>query len=481
MTRRFPLYAKILLWFFLNLILLAFVFYAVFRVQFHFGLDWLLSDRIEAVDDAIVEELAGEEPPQWDSTLQRFASEYHDEVQFMAFAGDGRLLAGQSVNLPLELRAEFGRHRAPPPGRMDDDNPGPPHDQPPPLLAPGPPRRFIHTSNPSQYWVIRHSMIREPDRPGPTPLVLIAVAKSFSGGGLFFDARTWLGVGASVILLSVLLWWPLVRDINRSIAQLTAAANQIAEGRFDTRVEEARRDELGALGHAVNQMAARLHDMVAGQKRFLGDVAHELVSPLAKIRVSLGIIDQHATAAQKQYVDGAEEEAAHMAGLVNELLSFSKASLTAANIQLRPVALREIVERAIRRESHSHAKVIINVPPELQAMAEPDLLARAVSNLLRNAVRYAGNAGPITVSARREDSSVLIAVADCGPGVPAAELDRIFDPFYRLDPSRDRATGGTGLGLAIVKTCVETCGGSVTGRNHEPTGLEVAIRLASVT
>jgi two-component system sensor histidine kinase CpxA len=476
MSRRFPLYAKILLWFFMNLVLLAAVFYLLFRAQFRFGLDWLLSDRIETADEIIGSELGGEAQSQWDTTLKRFAAGYHNKVRFLAFGGNGELLAGDPVFVPPEVHEQLGRRRLPQPDRMTDENPEPLRG-PPPLMPPGPPRRFIHTTNPSLYWVILRTVIKPPEQGRPAPLILVAVSESFAGGGLFFEVAPWLGMGAGAVLLSVLLWFPLVRDINRSIAQLTTAANQIAEGRFDVRVDQRRRDELGALGQAINQMASRLNDLVAGQKRFLGDVAHELCSPLAKLRVSLGILDQQAAEDQKPYVAGAEEEAAHMAGLVNELLSFSKMSLMASTIQLRPVPVRETAEKAVRREAAPQARITLDIAADLQVMAEPELLARAVSNLLRNAVRYAGEAGPITLSAQRGREGVLITVADCGPGVPAGELARIFDPFYRVDPSRDRATGGAGLGLAIVKTCVESCGGIVTGRNREPSGLEVTIRL----
>ena len=476
MHRPFPLYAKILLWFLMNLVLLAAVFYLLFRAQFRFGLDWLLSDRIETADEIISSELGGEPQSQWDFTLRRFADGYHNKVRFLAFGGDGTLLAGDAISLPPEVRAQLGRRHAPPPDRMPDENPGPPRE-PPPFVPPGPPRRFIHTANPSLYWVIKRSMVRGPEQDRPGPLTLVAMSDSFAGGGLFFEVAPWLGMGAGAILLSVLLWFPLVRDINQAIAQLTTAANQIAEGRFDVRVDQRRRDELGSLGLAINQMAARLNDLVTGQKRFLGDVAHELCSPLAKLRVSLGILDQQAAEDQKPYVAGAEEEAAHMAGLVNELLSFSKTSLTAAKIQLRPVSVREVAEKAVRRETDPQASIVLAIAEELQVMAEPELLARALSNLLRNAVRYAGQAGPITLSAQRGGGGVAIAVADRGPGVPASELARIFDPFYRVDTSRDRATGGAGLGLAIVKTCIESCGGTVTGRSLEPSGLEVTIRL----
>jgi two-component system, OmpR family, sensor histidine kinase CpxA len=472
MPRRFPLYAKILCWFFVNIILLVAVFYALCRAQFRFGLDWMLSDQMDAAGEMMGPELAGEPPSQWDATLDRFAAPYHNKVRFLVFAGDGMQLAGDALTVPPEVREQLGRRRAAGPGPPDEENPGPPPG------PPRPPHRFIHTGDPALYWVIKRLFVRQPDQPRPAPLILVAVSESFTGGGLFFDLTPWLGLGAGAVVLSVLLWFPLVRDLNRAIAQLTAAANRIAEGRFDVRVDQRRRDELGALGQAINQMAARLHDLVSGQKRFLGDVAHELCSPLAKLRVSLGILDQQAGEDQKPYVAGAEEEAAHMAGLVNELLSFSKASLTASNIQLRPVPLLETVEKAVRREAAPPARVELTIAPDLQVLAEPELLARALSNLLRNAVRYAGQAGPIALSAQRDGKNVLITVADQGPGVPDGELARIFDPFYRVDPSRDRTTGGAGLGLAIVKTCIESCGGTVTGRNRQPSGLVVTMALA---
>jgi two-component system sensor histidine kinase CpxA len=319
--------------------------------------------------------------------------------------------------------------------------------------------------------------VRGPDQLRPAPLNLVLVSDTLAGGGLFFDLGPWVSVGLAAFAASALLWFPFVRGINRSIAQMTHATRQIAEGRFDTRVPERRRDELGDLGRAVNQMAVRLAGLVAGQKRFLGDVAHELCSPLAKLRVSLGILDQRAGQEHKIYIASAEDEAAHIATLVNELLSFSKASLTTPAARPRPVNVREAVETAVRREAAPPAVVQLEAPAGLMVTADPDLLARALSNLLRNAVRHAGESGPITVTARREQEEVLIAVADSGPGVPANDLPRIFDPFYRADASRDRATGGVGFGLAIVKTCIESCGGAVTCRNREPAGFEVTLHL----
>jgi two-component system, OmpR family, sensor histidine kinase CpxA len=110
-------------------------------------------------------------------------------------------------------------------------------------------------------------------------------------------------------------------------------------------------------------------------------------------------------------------------------------------------------------------------------LADPDYLFRALSNLLRNAIRYAGSAGPIAISSEEASGEIVITVADRGPGVPEPELDKIFTPFYRQELSRTRETGGAGLGLAIVKSCIESCKGTVCCRNRLPSGLEVEIRL----
>jgi len=123
------------------------------------------------------------------------------------------------------------------------------------------------------------------------------------------------------------------------------------------------------------------------------------------------------------------------------------------------------------------AQITVEILQPVTAIAEPNLLLRALSNLIRNAVRYAGADGPIAISASQNADGVLITVSDCGPGLPPDELDRVFTPFYRLDASRNRSTGGAGLGLAIVKSCVEASGGTVQCRNREPHGLAVEIRL----
>jgi two-component system sensor histidine kinase CpxA len=232
------------------------------------------------------------------------------------------------------------------------------------------------------------------------------------------------------------------------------------------------------LGEQINRLGTRLGGFVKNQKRFLGDIAHELCAPISRIQFALGILEQKAEDSLRPHVAVLHEEVQEMSGLVNELLQFSKAGLQTGKAPLTVVDVASVVRRAASREP-SAAAFEIAVPAGLSAMAQEEYLLRAVANLLRNAVRYAGSSGPIAVTARREREQVAIAVADRGPGLPESELEEVFAPFYRPEASRTRETGGAGLGLAIVKTCVEGCGGTVAARNREGGGLEVTILLGA--
>jgi two-component system, OmpR family, sensor histidine kinase CpxA len=324
--------------------------------------------------------------------------------------------------------------------------------------------------------------ISNPSETGLSPLTLLAMSPSLRGG-LFPDLRPWLWVGLGAVLFSALFWLPLVHGITRFIGQMTQATEQIAEGRFDARISTRRRDELGRLGQAINRMSARLSGFVHGQRRFLGDVAHELCSPIARIEVALGILEQQASDKQRESLADVREDVQQMSQLIHELLSFSKASLRQSPAALKPVALAPLVQRALEREQAGPPNVRVDLAESLWVMAEPELLSRAVGNLIRNAIRYAGAQGPIQISAHSNapDPTITLSILDSGPGVPAESLEQIFDPFFRIESSRSRATGGVGLGLAIVKTCVEACQGKVVAKNRQPSGLQVEIVLPAAS
>ena len=375
----------------------------------------------------------------------------------------------------------------PPPGEYFgvQENPGsvahPSGDQ----LPGGPlPKFMLVTDSPRLYWAgVSLGEVQRPWPGGPPPgISLLIVSDSLRGGGLFFDYVPWLLVGGGLTLISVLMWLPFVHSLTHALSRMTATAEQIAQGRFEAPPLVQRRDELGRLGRALAHMAGRLDGFVTGQKRFLGDTAHELLSPLARLEVALSILEQQANLnGNRRYAERALDEVHHLSDIVQDLLSFTKAGMRAKGAELRPVSLTEIIAKAIHREA-AEEWVQVTADEALRVCAEPDLLVRALANAIRNAIRYAGQAGPITISAHSAhesngDEVVRLLVSDQGPGVPPESLDRLFDPFYRPEDARTRETGGNGLGLAIVKSCVEACNGRVSVANRVPGGLELTFTL----
>jgi two-component system sensor histidine kinase CpxA len=162
--------------------------------------------------------------------------------------------------------------------------------------------------------------------------------------------------------------------------------------------------------------------------------------------------------------------------VTDDLLAFARAELVRDG-PLEAVNLAEIVQRAAGIEGRGGAVIRTEVSADCIVRGRRDALFRAIGNVLRNAVRYAGADGPITAHAARDAERVTLVIEDHGPGVPVDALDRVFAPFYRLDPSRTRKSGGAGLGLAIARSAIEACGGTIAGRNREPRGFEVRITL----
>ena len=484
MRVRLPLYLKISIWFLLNLVALAVVFALLFNAQFNLNLDWLLAtgarERLEAVRNLIVGELNATPPDEWAQVLRRYGDAHR--VRFALFDDDAAPLVGEFADLPPEVRARLiarppfsdPRRTSIEPGGETRAAQGSRRRR----VWPGPPiRAIMRTTDPTQYWLVASARLDNPQTGDPMRVLLVARSNSMSAGGLIFDPKPWLALGLGAVAFSLLFWLPLVRGMSRSLARMAQATRQIADGRFDVRVNARRRDELGSLGAAIDQMAERLDGFVKGQKRFLGDIAHELCAPVAKLQMALGILEERAPDGQTAYVKSASEKAQQIATLVGELLSFSKASFGAAALDVQPVKVREAVEEALRREIAEGTEVRLSIGEDLIAAADRDLFIRAIGNLLRNAMKHAAQSGPILVEAARRGSEVIVTVADNGPGVPEGELPKIFDPFYRLDSARTPASGGTGIGLTITKACIESCHGSISARNRVPNGLEVVVRL----
>ncbi|MBT8044717.1 MAG: HAMP domain-containing histidine kinase, partial [Verrucomicrobiae bacterium] len=198
-----------------------------------------------------------------------------------------------------------------------------------------------------------------------------------------------------------------------------------------------------------------------GQKRFTSDIAHELCTPLARMQLSLGVLEQQAKPSPDT-INDLRDEVQQMSSMVDELLDFSRAQMSPDKVELETIDLAIIAEEVVEREGATTAT--IDIKPGTKARANPHLLRRAVGNVVRNAMRHAQGKG-ILIHAISSADHVELMIDDSGPGIPEEHLPHIFEPFYRVDSARTREDGGIGLGLAIVGTCMEGCRGSASCEN----------------
>jgi two-component system sensor histidine kinase CpxA len=456
---RFPLRTKFLAIAVANLVLLGLLFLLFIRLQLREEFESFLMatarEKIIAVSRQLTLDLTPTVPEQYDAWLQRYSDTYG--VRFLLYGTDGRQIGGPPTELPGNVTARLRRY-----------NPATPRPASPERL--GPPPFLIVGGVPERYWVGVRTWL-------PARATLVLVSTTLWSNPFFFEVTPWIGILAIGLLASFLCWLPLVGGITRAITKMMSATAAIAEGQFDVQVETQRQDELGSLGRSVSRMAERLRSYVQGQKRFLGAAAHELRSPLGRMQMVLGILEDRIKPEDKRYLVDLQEEVELMSELTTELLTFARAEMRPDAADLVPLNFRQIVERAVKVEDGGSSDIRIEMDPDLQVRGDEQCLFRALSNLVRNAIRYAGNQGPITISGQRQADRVVVTVSDSGPGVPDEALERIFTPFFRLESARDRKTGGTGLGLAIARSCIEACGGTVMCSNVKPHGLKVTLTL----
>ncbi len=475
---RLSIFSKIILWFFLNLLVLFAVFIIFFQISFHVPPDSILagstSHKTVSLYRMLRRELAVTPRAGWDDLLKRYAEGFDARLAILSL--DGQRLAGSMTAIPEEVvsRMRVWRHQftCPSPGRNSYMG----HRQ----------HRFrrilrVRTTDPVRYWLgipmplpagscaDSHSRFQ--------PAMLIISTDSLTDSGFFPDIMPFLGAALAIIAISLIWWFPMIRHITRPLKEMTRVTEEIADGRFGMRVDDSRKDEIGRLGRSVNIMSERLESFISGQKRFLGDVAHELCSPLARLKMALGILENRAGQENREYLSDVSEEVDNITELVNEILSFSRAEFSPDKVKISEVDIEKVVSRVVDREKRGGVYVKTAIPAGLVAMCNHDLVARALANILRNAMRYAGQHGPVTITAGSSDGLVSIEVADSGPGVPDEYISRIFDPFFRVDDHRSRETGGAGLGLSIVRTCIEACRGRVIAENTEQGGLKIRIEL----
>lgn len=291
-----------------------------------------------------------------------------------------------------------------------------------------------------------------------------------------------------LVIGGIFCFW-LSRYLTTPLLKLRKTTNQLAEGNLGARVADKlarRRDEIGQLGRDFNGMAERLESMVKAQQRLLGDISHELRSPLARLGVALGLARQRSGAEANGALDRIERESDSLNEMISQLLELTRLESGTDARKRTEVDLaalvRDVAEDADFEARSVNRSVQVVWTERCSINGVEELLRSAVENVVRNAVRFTPEGTAVEVELRRMngggDRFAVISVRDRGKGVPEASLEKIFRPFYRAEDARDRQSGGgTGLGLAITERAVRMHGGSVSAMNARDGGLSVEIRL----
>ena len=278
---------------------------------------------------------------------------------------------------------------------------------------------------------------------------------------------------AIALLVPIALW---SRSHWQGLQSLSRMADEFGAGKLSVRAQLKPSDAVYPLAERINHMAGRIEDLMEAQRSLLHSVSHELRTPIARLEFALELLDAKARDPElSRRIAAMEGDLSELNNLVKELLDMSKLDST-RTLQGAPVELEALLRDCRATLPPSPQPVACELAAGLGTVeADARLLARAVGNLLRNAQKYAQ--GRIVLSARRTPDGVEIAVDDDGPGIPAEERERIFDPFYRLDRSRDRATGGFGLGLSIAHKAVALHGGTLRVESSPLGGARFVLRL----
>jgi len=296
-----------------------------------------------------------------------------------------------------------------------------------------------------------------------------------------FNVWSFLPYYGLILLVVALLCWILAINLVSPLRMLAHTVERFGQGDFSARTGSRRRDEIGDLARAFDQMAGRIETLLTAERRLLQDISHELRSPLARLSFAAELTktaeDRPAAAARiKKEID-------RLTDLVGALLQVTRVEGDPSSRSLEHLDLDRLIHELLedsRVETDAHGcRLHFENQGGLDALkvnGDRELLRRAIENVLRNAIRHAPPGSSIEIILERDPGNALISVRDYGPGVPHEMLHKIFRPFFRVEDSRDSQTGGAGLGLAIAHRAVMAHRGRLTASNAAP-GLRVRIEL----
>jgi len=291
-------------------------------------------------------------------------------------------------------------------------------------------------------------------------------------------------LGAAFLIalgLAALLGYLLARHLSRPVQELMGTVTELAQGHYDRRAANAGRDEIGRLSTAVNSLAATLEKNRSARQRWMADIAHELRTPVAILKGEIEALADGVREPDRRSLASLGEEIQQLAVLVDDLQTLALSDAGALNLQRQSIDLAALVEQAAEMFAERFAARSIALGAELPAglmiSGDPQRLRQMLHNLLENNARYVESGGQVKIRLGSSPNIATLEVEDSGPGVPEAQLERLFERFYRVEEGRSRLAGGSGLGLSICRNIVEAHGGTIRAERSAAGGLLVRVNL----
>ena len=302
----------------------------------------------------------------------------------------------------------------------------------------------------------------------------------FAAEGLDRPPRIWSFLPYYFLVLGAtgILCWIAAAGVISPIRRIANSIALFGQGDLSVRVNTDREDEIGQLGRSFNELAERLEHLITNERRLLSDISHELRSPLARLKFALKLARTSPDPAMA--LERIERDVNRIASLVADIVEINIVEDDPASQDKREICIHDISSEVVRDcglEAEARG-CSINVEGDVcgAVHGNPELLRRAIENVLRNAIRYSPENSPVEVSLSETADSAHIVIRDYGPGVPNTAITRIFDPFFRVEEARNTNGGGSGLGLSIAKRAVHLHRGSIRAENATP-GLRVTIAI----
>jgi two-component system sensor histidine kinase CpxA len=307
-----------------------------------------------------------------------------------------------------------------------------------------------------------------------------------------FVGIPWAGLAIRLIFavfISGLICYLLSLYLTQPLRSLRMAAKSIATGNLNTRVGQLRghhKDEIAELRDEFDRMAEQLEAMVNSKERLLQDISHELRSPLARLQIAIELGRNKTQNMAEPEFKRMELECSRLNYLISEILDFARLDKSTTDLHLNPTDMPMLLQDVIKDANYesginAHRVKAGTIEPG-QLLIDQRLIHRAIENIVRNALHYSPSTEQVLVSLHYDATKehVIIDISDKGPGVPQEQLEKIFNPFYRVDSSRAKKTGGYGLGLAIAFRAIQLHQGKIIAQNNNDGGLLVRIILKNI-